>query len=55
MLIKLIKLLEVLFIYWFVGRSREMDVGLVSNTPLINGVLDLKIRISNNLYKSIRL
>jgi hypothetical protein len=47
MFIKLIKLLEVLFIHWFVGSSREVDVGLVSDTPLINGVLDLKTNISN--------
>ena len=50
MLLKPIKLIEVLFIYWFVGCSREMDVGLVSATPLINGVLNLNNNISNDIY-----
>ena len=49
MLLKLIKLLEVLFVYWFVGSSCEMDVHLVAITPLINGVLNLKTNISNTL------
>ena len=52
MLLKLIKL-EMLFIYWFVGSSSEMDVSFVSATPLVNGVLNLKANISNTLYKSV--
>ena len=36
MLLKLIKLLEVLFVYWFVGSSHEMDVHLVAVTPLVD-------------------
>jgi len=31
-----------LFVYWFVGNSHEMDVSLVSTTPLVNGVLNLE-------------
>jgi hypothetical protein len=42
MLLKLIKHLEMLFIYRLVGNSCEIDVSLVSATPLVNGVLDLE-------------
>jgi hypothetical protein len=42
MLLKLIKHLEMLFVYRFVGNSREIDVSLVSATPLVNGVLNLE-------------
>jgi len=42
MLLKLIKHPEMLFIYWFVGNGREIDVSLVSTTPLVDGVLDLE-------------
>ena len=53
MIRKLIEIFEVLFIYWFVGSSSEMDVNLVSTAPLINGILNLKTDISNTLYKSV--
>ena len=46
MIRKLIEIFEVLFIYWFVGSSCEMDVNLVSTAPLINGILNLKTNIS---------
>ena len=46
MIRKLIKIFEVLFIYWFVGSSYEMDVNFVSATPLFNGIFNLKIDIS---------
>ena len=52
MLVKLLKFDEMLFIYWFVGSSCKMDVSLVSATPLINGILNLKTNISNTLYES---
>ena len=42
MLLELIKHPEMLFIYWFVGNSHEIDVSLVSATPLVDGVLDLE-------------
>ena len=42
MLLKLIQHLKMLFVYWFVANSGEMDVSLVSATPLVNGVLDLE-------------
>ena len=35
MLLELIKHPEMLFVYWFVGNGREMDVNLVSTTPLV--------------------
>ena len=42
MLLKLIKHPDMLFVYWFVGNGREIDVSLVSATPLVDGVLDLE-------------
>ena len=42
MLLELIKHPEMLFVYWFVRNSREIDVSLVSATSLVNGVLDLE-------------
>ena len=43
MLLKLIQHLRMLFVYWFVANSHEIDVSLVSGaTPLVNGVLDLE-------------
>lgn len=42
MLLELIKHPEMLFVYWFVGNGREIDVSLVSATPLVDGVLDLE-------------
>jgi hypothetical protein len=42
MLLELIKHPEMLFVYWFVGNGCEIDVSLVSATPLVDGVLDLE-------------
>lgn len=49
--LKLIKFLEVVFVYWFVSSSCEMYVSLVSATPLINGIFNLRNNISNTVYK----
>jgi hypothetical protein len=40
--LKFIKLKEMLFVYGFVSSRCEMNVSLMTATPLINGVLDLE-------------